>query len=94
MKKIQRNWQHKVHTDEYKQNTICVGRQYTQTSTYNINKTSFWKQKVCISKWEITYQEYRSTQTPLSNPHSGVTLLTMPHKSLLLWKKNTKKQTN
>jgi len=40
---IQRNWQHRVHTrrrkTKQKHNTICVGHQYAQINTNNLNKT-------------------------------------------------------
>ena len=39
---IQRNWQHRAHKTKKtstKNNTICVGRQYTQTNINNVNKT-------------------------------------------------------
>ena len=39
---IQSNWQHRTHNTKKKQNkqnnTKCVGHQYTQTNTSNINK--------------------------------------------------------
>jgi hypothetical protein len=40
--KIQRSWQHRIHktkTNKAKTQTICVGHNYTQTNTNNVNKT-------------------------------------------------------